>query len=77
MQPTLTMRHLPTSEALVVECDHGLASAHGEDVVTHEQFGATLTALMARRSATAGPTPPARRPSPCPASSSLWPARIV
>lgn len=56
MQPTLTMRHRPTSETLVVECDHGLTTAHGEDVVTHEQFGATLAALMARRECDCRPT---------------------
>lgn len=56
MHPTLTMRHRPTSETLVVECDHGLTTAHGEEVATHEQFGATLGALMPRRECDCRPT---------------------
>ena len=56
MEPTLTMRHRPTSETLVVECDHGVTTGDGDNIVTSDQLHAALVALVARRECSCQPT---------------------
>jgi hypothetical protein len=56
MQPTLTMRTLPTSEMLVMECDHAVTTGHAVNIVTSDDLQAALGALMARRECSCRPT---------------------
>jgi hypothetical protein len=56
MQRTLTMRTRPTSETLVMECDHAVTTGHGVNIVSSDDLSAALSALMTRRECSCTPT---------------------